>query len=128
MLVGMAGPGAGNRDDPASLLASARPAPAAAGFDYPKHRQGASGESLWVTDELEQYASLIQSEDVNVVWEELDAALARVGLDNASRVFSQRQSEFALALTFNMNVSTVCEIGAASGRFRRHAARSYRTG
>jgi hypothetical protein len=77
---------------------------------------------VWVTGELEQYASLAH-EDIGVVWEQLEAMQAQyrqaekrdpqkgVTLSPAKDLFGRSQSEFALALTMlSTNVSNVCEV------------------
>ena len=66
---------------------------------------------VWVTEELAEYASLI-TDDVMQAW-----ALMEADQEHAPSPFTLKQSEFYAALTLlSLNVSTVCELGAADGR------------
>ena len=66
---------------------------------------------LWVTEELAEYASLI-TDDVMQAW-----ALMEADQKHTPSPFTLKQSEFYAALTLlSLNVSTVCELGAADGR------------
>ncbi len=66
---------------------------------------------VWVTEELAEYASLI-TDEVMQAW-----ALMEADQRHAPSAFTVQQAEFYAALTMlSLNVSTVCELGAADGR------------
>ncbi len=68
-------------------------------------------KKVFVTEELSQYASLI-TDEVLQAW-----ALMEADQGQAMSAFTAQQSEFYAALTMlSLNVSTVCELGAADGR------------
>lgn len=68
-------------------------------------------KKVWVTEELEEYASLI-TDAVSEAWELMEA-----DQPDPPGPFTLKQSEFYAALTLlSLNISTVCELGAADGR------------
>ena len=67
-----------------------------------------------VTEELEEYASLVQ-EPVDAQWQLLDRAAPKAL--GAPAAFTKAESEFFLALTLlELNVTTVCQLGVGSAR------------
>lgn len=80
-----------------------------------KRYSGGKDSHIWITDDLQQYASLIQ-EDVNSLWRDMEKNITRPNSEHRTD-FTSQQSEFYQAISMlPLNVSTVCEIGPATGR------------
>eukprot|EP01048_Picozoa_sp_COSAG05_P009599 COSAG05_NODE_798_length_7245_cov_46.630982_9_plen_164_part_00 len=100
---------------PGSVQNSTAPAQ----WDQTRKGNDANVGASWVTNSLDEYASLVQ-EEVEPVWRELDkahlAARRYRGLPGLVDLFERRQSEFNMAITMlQLNVSNVCEVGMSSG-------------
>ena len=74
-------------------------------------KRKAARKRVWVTEELEEYASLI-TDEVEQAWAQMET-----DPEHTPSPFTPKQSEFYAALTLlSLNVSTVCELGAGDGR------------
>ena len=122
------GGGGGGAGEPAAPLQAARGSAgrarvAAGGNDSASavsaaaaQRAAAAPKRVWVTEELAEYASLVQ-EGINEGWARMDAELHGPGGGGGGGLrraapFGRAESEFFAALTqLSLNVSTVCELG-----------------
>ena len=87
-----------------------RPAGAGAGTGGAAAPHTAAPARVWVTEELEDYASLI-TDEVEQAWRSMEEH-AGDATRGASSLFTAEQSEFYSALTMlSLNVTTVCELG-----------------
>eukprot|EP01047_Picozoa_sp_COSAG01_P047725 COSAG01_NODE_4586_length_4894_cov_6.028989_3_plen_242_part_00 len=81
-----------------------------------KPKRKVVGQQHWVTDELDQYASLVQVE-VRAAWAGLDAVEASRNPAGGIVGFGDDQSEFFLGMSMtSLDIEVVCEVGAVSGR------------
>ena len=91
---------------------TAAAAPARRSHKDPAAPPKAAPARVWVTEELEEYASLITAE-VEQAWKTLEEHAG----DATSSLVTAEQSEFYSALTMlSLNVTTVCELGVGDGR------------